>query len=176
MKTMVVYQSKYGSSKKYAEWLGKKLGCSVEEAGKAALSDLQKQDVILYVGGVYVGQVRGWKKFRGNLESLKGQKIVLCMVGLTDPAQRDRYEESYRLNVPEQHREQVQPFFLRGAMEYDRMKGLDRLMMRMMLGMLKKTPAAERTPDQQEQIDNFGGGASYVQEAALEPVLAYVRG
>ena len=42
MKTIVVYRSKYGSTKKYAEWISAELGCEMLEFKEAKIENLIK--------------------------------------------------------------------------------------------------------------------------------------
>ena len=58
-KCVVVYKSKYGATKKYAEWIAEDLHADLFE-GKAASADaLTAYDVIVYGGGLYAGGVSG---------------------------------------------------------------------------------------------------------------------
>ena len=44
MKTVVVYRSKTGYTRKYAEWIAEELGCDIKENAK--LSDITGYDMI----------------------------------------------------------------------------------------------------------------------------------
>ena len=44
---VVVYQSKYGSTKKYASWLAEELACDIFERKRIKASELSKYDVII---------------------------------------------------------------------------------------------------------------------------------
>ena len=50
--TAVIYKSKYGSTKKYAEWIGEELECDVLETGSVSADTLKKYDTIIYGGGL----------------------------------------------------------------------------------------------------------------------------
>lgn len=39
--TVVLYQSKYGTTKKYAEWLAEELSCDLIETKKASIEQIQ---------------------------------------------------------------------------------------------------------------------------------------
>lgn len=57
--TIIIYQSKYGSTKKYAEWLATKLNADLYPKSKTTAEMLQKYDTIVYGGGLYAGGVNG---------------------------------------------------------------------------------------------------------------------
>ena len=46
MNGVVLYQSKYGATKKYAEWISEKTGFPVIETKKAKIGDIKKYDNI----------------------------------------------------------------------------------------------------------------------------------
>ena len=48
MNTIVVYKSKYGSAKQYADWIAGELGCNAVDAKGIKIDDLLKYDTIVY--------------------------------------------------------------------------------------------------------------------------------
>ena len=48
--TIIVYESKYGSTKKYAEWLSEELSCDLVEKKKTNIDELLNYDTIIYGG------------------------------------------------------------------------------------------------------------------------------
>lgn len=52
-KIVVIYQSKYGATKKYAEWLAEELLCDLIETKKATIEQIEKYDVVILGGGIY---------------------------------------------------------------------------------------------------------------------------
>ena len=69
MKRIVVYGSKYGTTKMYADELAKRLG--VEAVSYKEIMNLDSYDSIIYLGGVYASGVLGMILF---------QKLVILMV------------------------------------------------------------------------------------------------
>lgn len=57
--TIVVYKSKYGSTKKYAEWIADTLGTELSDASKINIESLKKFDTIIYGGGLYASGIIG---------------------------------------------------------------------------------------------------------------------
>ena len=41
MKSIVVYESKYGSTERYAKWIGEELGCRVSNISEVSLEELE---------------------------------------------------------------------------------------------------------------------------------------
>lgn len=135
MKTIVVYKSKYGYTKKYAQWLAEILGCDIKE--NASLADVMGYDTIIYGGGIYAGRINGAKLITKNLEKLSGKKLALFAVG-ANVGRHDEIEAFWEKSLDKTVREQVPHFYLRGGFDYGRLGSVDRFMMDMMKKMLLK--------------------------------------
>ena len=69
---LIIYGSKYGSAKKYAEELARRTGFELapyEEAG-----DINGYETIVYIGALYAGGVLGMKKTLGKLKDIAAKK------------------------------------------------------------------------------------------------------
>ena len=79
-KGIILYRSKYGATKKYAEWL-MELTDDCAELPNISLSEVKEYETILLCGGVYASGVAGISFLKKNLEALKDKKIVVFCVG-----------------------------------------------------------------------------------------------
>ena len=52
-KGIILYQSKYGATKKYAQWLKEATGFDCMETQKADIKKVQEYDTIILGGGVF---------------------------------------------------------------------------------------------------------------------------
>ncbi|MDE6132113.1 MAG: flavodoxin domain-containing protein [Oscillospiraceae bacterium] len=135
MKTVVVYKSKYGYTKKYAEWLAESLGCDIKE--NASLADVSGYDCIICGGGIYAGRINGAKLIAKNLDKLSGKKLVLFAVG-ANVGRPEELEAFWEQALEEKVRGNVPHFYLRGGFDYGRLGSVDRFMMNMLKKMLLK--------------------------------------
>lgn len=81
MKGIIIYQSKYGATKKYAQWLSEKKGFPCVETKRARLSDVREYDTILLGGGIYASGIAGLSFLKKNIKELQGKKILVFCVG-----------------------------------------------------------------------------------------------
>ena len=93
MKTIVIYKSKYGSTKSYAEWIAEELSCEAIDASKVKINDLDEYDTIIYGGGLYAEMIAGITLITKNIERLKNKKIIVYTTGLTPPECREYYDD-----------------------------------------------------------------------------------
>lgn len=59
MNGIILYQSKYGATKKYAQWLSEETGFPCVETKQARISDVLEYDTILLGGGIYASGIAG---------------------------------------------------------------------------------------------------------------------
>ncbi len=135
MKVIVAYKSKYGYTKKYAEWIAETLGCDIKE--NASLADVAGYDTVICGGGIYAGRINGAKLITKNLGRLAGKKLVLFAVG-SSAGRSGELEAFWEKALEENVREQVPHFYLRGGFDYGRLGRIDRMMMDMLKKMLLK--------------------------------------
>ena len=83
MNTIVVYKSKYGSTKLYAEWIKEELSCDIADAKSVNIDDLIKYDNIIYGGGLYAEIIHGVHLLTKNFDKLKDKKIAIFTTGIT---------------------------------------------------------------------------------------------
>ena len=71
MNAIVVYKTKYGSTKTYAEWIAEELSADIRDAKTVKADDLLKYDTIIYGGGLYAEVINGVSLITKNYEKLK---------------------------------------------------------------------------------------------------------
>lgn len=58
-KGIIIYQSKYGATKKYAEWLVEMTGFDCIETPKVTLNAAMQYETIILCGGIYASGIAG---------------------------------------------------------------------------------------------------------------------
>ena len=106
MNTIVIYKSKYGSTKTYALWIAKELGCQAVDAKEIKPQDLEFYDAIVYGGGLYAEIINGITLLTKNPDIIKDKKIAVYTTGLTPTDCREYYdkyvvEKNFKTGVPE---------------------------------------------------------------------------
>ena len=109
-KIVVIYKSKYGSTKKYAEWIAKSVNGELLENKNIKGEALDKYDTIVYGGGLYAGGIAGVKLIKNNINKLKGKKVIVFAVG-TAPEKEEHIEHFMKHNFDEEMKEKLNIFF-----------------------------------------------------------------
>ena len=149
MNAIVVYKTKYGSTKQYAQWIGEALDCKVAEAKDVTAEEIENYDVIIYGGGLYAEVINGVSLITKNIDRLKSKKIAVYTTGITPIDCRDYYdklviEKNFKTGVPEN----VKVFNFTGKMIIDELS----LVHRTALKTLKKIMTAKKEPTEMEKL------------------------
>ncbi len=113
-KTVIVYQTLLGSTKKYANWLHHETGAGMfttKQIGGSALSDY---DQIVVMSGTYAAQMPLIKFLVKNWSYIKNKKVVIVGVGAA-PSDDEQSRKSYEL-IPEDIRSKIIYFKLPGRL------------------------------------------------------------
>lgn len=178
MKTVVIYQSKYGSTKIYAKWLAEDLGADLLVANKVKVDDLQKYGTIVYGGGLYAGGVNGIALLTKNAESIKGKAIYLFTVGVADVTDKENttaIRMSLEKALPASLWDTAHLYHLRGGMCYSKMSFMHRTMMNMMMKMVRKKPESELRAEDKMMLATYGQDIDFTDRAAIAPLVADIK-
>ena len=172
-KGIILYQSKYGATKKYVDWLMEATGFNVIETKKAKVADLQKYDVIVLGGGVYASGIAGFHFLKKNIGNLSDKKIAVFAVGASP------YDKKAIAQVREMHFKgelcKVLLFYCRGAWDEDKMNVGDRTLCRMLQKAVAKQNPDEYEPWQMALMSAVGQKCDWTDKVYLEPLLKFIE-
>ena len=83
MKSVILYGSRYGSARRYAQELSKQTDIPAVSYQEAP--PLSKLKTIVYIGALYAGGVLGLTKTLRRQSFGEHQRLVIVTVGLADP-------------------------------------------------------------------------------------------
>ncbi|MBR5386138.1 MAG: flavodoxin [Clostridiales bacterium] len=175
MKTLIIYTSQTGFTKKYAEWLAQKTGGDMLELKEAQKKDdafFTGYEAIVYGGWVMAASVVKVKWFLNKAASWKGKKLAVFCVG-GSPNDNPDIEGMLKNMMTDEQREYIKAFYCQGGFNYERMNAPSRLAMKMFVSALKK----KKDPTEEEKIMTQMVATSYdiSDEKYLEPIVDYLK-
>ena len=174
MKTLILYGSQYGTTKRYADELSRLTGLPALSYEKAA--DLAGCEQIVYLGGLYAGGVKGLKQTAKKFPA--GVRLILVTVGLADVQDEQNIENirrSVRRQLPAEVLQNAALFHLRGGIDYSRLNLTHRTMMTLLYNHARKLPPEQQNAETKAMIETFGTKVDFVDVAALGPVAAAIE-
>ena len=169
-KIVVIYKTKYGTTKQYAEWIAETLDAPLFEASSVKPAQLMDYDTVVYGGGLYAGGILGVNLVVKN----PCKSLVLFTVGLGDPAITDFSPILTKTFAPEVL-PSVKVFHLRGGMDYAKLSLIHKGLMAVLKKSVEKKPPAERSADDPEFLETYGKKIDYTDKSTIMPLVEYVR-
>lgn len=133
MKAIVVYKSKTGFARKYAEWISEETGADIFDASEDEITveNLKAYDAVIYGGGVYAAGINGINGFLRHLPVLNGKKVAVFAVGVSPPGDRVT-AKLLDTNFNAQQQETLRFFYFRGGFNFHKLLFFDKVMMSLM--------------------------------------------
>ena len=170
MHAQILYGSRYGASRRYAEAFSQMTGIPVSDC--ASIPDLTGCDLVLHFGGLYAGGVAG---LQATLRALpETARLVIATVGLADvrdPENVRNIRSALARQVPRQILDRAAVFHLRGAIDYGELKWKHRAMMTLLYQKAKRIPRDRQTPEVRAMLETFGSRVDFVDTGSLTPLL-----
>ncbi len=175
MNAVVIYKSRYGSAKQYAEWIAEEIGCDIRNEKETKISDILKYDTIIYGGGLYAEVIAGVTLITKNIHKLKDKKIAVFTTGIT-PIEYSDYYDKYVLpkNFKNGVAENVKIFNFLGKMLLSELTPVHRTALKT----LKKIMQGKENPTEMEKllIDLCDVDADLTDRSQIAPLIEYIRG
>ena len=174
MNAIVIYKSKYGSTKAYAQWIAEELGCEAVEAKRVKAAELSAYDTIVYGGGLYAEMIAGASLITKNFDALKDKKLVVFTTGLTPLDCREYYDKMVlEKNFKPHMTEKIKVFNFMGKMIIEELT----LPHKAAIIALKKIMSGKQNPSEMEKLliklcDESG---DFTDRAAIADLVAYIK-
>ena len=166
----VIYKSKYGTTKQYAEWIASELGASLYEASSIKPVRLTEYDVVVYGGGLYAGGIIGVNLVTKN----PCKSLIVFTVGAANPNNTD-YSDIISKNISQELLSKIKIFHLRGGLDYTKMNLIHKIMMSVLKKSIEKKPLAERHEEDPVFLETYGKTIDFTDKSTIAPLVEYVR-
>lgn len=177
MKCIVTYSSKYGSTQKYAKWIGEALSCEVKDIKSVHSDMLQNYDVIIHGGSLYAGGVSGMKQLVKLYPAIRDKKLILFTCGLADPTSSQNVthiENGVAQAVPKDMYDNMKQFHFRGGIDYSRLSPVHKAMMWMLCQTMKKKGYDHLSDDDKLMLDTYGKQIDFSDQSTTQVLVDYV--
>lgn len=172
-KGIIIYQSKYGATKKYAGWLREMTGFACEETSKAAWREAAHYETIIVCGGIYASGIAGLSFLKQNINMLKNKKIVIFAVGASP------YDDKALSQIKEHNLKNelknIPLYYGRGIWDESRMKFVDRTMCKMLQKSVAKKDPSAYEPWMKALMCSIGQTCDWTDQKYLMPLLDSLR-
>ena len=176
-KSIVIYTSKRGSTRQYAEWIAEELGCKATALSDAKDINLYDYDCIVYGGWIRGSGIVDFDKFSKRLDDELMERLIVYGVGMADET-AENYAQVWGYSIGKldpKNKNGAILYILGGRYVPDEVTGMDKFMMKIMRSVLLSgsTPDAKLQANKiKERID---GGIDMVSRDNISSLVKDAR-
>lgn len=158
-KSIVIYTSKRGSTKQYAEWIAEDLGGTAVPLADVKETDLHDYDCIVYGGWIRGSGIVDFDKFAKMLDDELMKRLIVYGVGFADETVENYAQVwGYSLGkIDPENKNRVLLYILGGRYDPAAVTGMDKFLMKTMRAVLLSGSTKDARPEanrMKERIDN----------------------
>lgn len=172
MKTIVIYHSQTGFTKRYAEWIAEETGADCVELFAAKKKDLTAYEAIIFGSWACAGSISKISWFKGNIDKWADKKLIAFCVG-GSPINNPEIETALNRNFNESERKRVKTFYCPGGFNYEKMSAPSKLVMKMFVKMLKAKK--DKTEEEQVMAKMISSSYDISDKKYIEPIFQYLK-
>jgi menaquinone-dependent protoporphyrinogen IX oxidase len=163
-KILIAYQSKYGSTKQYAEWIQKESNGDLVNIENGDRLDLAGYDLIVIGGSVRVGKIVVAPFIEDHWSVMKEKKVILFTTSATPP-RHPKIQSIYAKSLPDEIRKAIKYFPLHGRISRENLTLWDQFLI-----------AVGKIMEQDETLKkDMGKDFDGVRRENLTPLLEYLE-
>ena len=173
MKTVVIYNSQTGFTKRYAEWIAEAAGADCLSLSETKGKNLAAYEAIVFGSWACAGSISklGW--FKKNIDTWAGKKLIVFCTGAS-PIESPAIETALKHVNSEPKMGQVKVYYCPGGLNYDKMSASSRFAMKMLLKALNAKK--NKTQEDEEMIKMISSSYDIADKKYTEPILTCLRG
>lgn len=172
-KTLIIYKSKYGATRKYVDMLQGEIACDVCNLKDLKTNNFKSYQCIVFMGGVYASGIAGMKILRKNYHLLKDKKIAVFAVGAS-PFDEKAFKELKNHNLKDDFKH-IPLYYGRGAFCESQMTFRDRTLCQMLKKSVSKKDPATYEPWEEALISSFGKDSDWTDKKYLTPLITFIK-
>ncbi|HLP50264.1 MAG TPA: flavodoxin domain-containing protein [Chitinophagales bacterium] len=128
---IVIYESRYGAAKQYANWIGERLGLPVKRSIDLSPWELAAYDFIIAGSSIYMGKIllRNW--LVKNESALLNKKVLFFIVGAAPATETEKTTKYFTDNIPTALLKKDNQFYLQGKSVFGELGLADKFFLKM---------------------------------------------
>lgn len=177
-RTLVLYRSQHGTTKKYAQWIGDALNADVMEAGKKDFNNwsylMTRYDMVIFGGNINERGINGIKEYKAALIKNPIENYAFFCVG-SYPASEETVKEHLTGNFSEKERESTKLYYFRGRLDYIGLGFIEKRLMGGLMKAIEKKYPEDRTQAESEILEAYYDDVDWSDKDTIQPLVDYVK-
>ena len=143
MKAVVIYNSKTGFTKQYAQWISAEVKCDCVSLEGVERISLKDYDTVVFGSWFHAGRIQKLSWLFEQLKKDMSKNYIVFAVGAS-PSDYPEVKTAMERNIPKNS--VIKSFYLPGGLNYDKLGITARIMFKIYSTMLKRSK--DSTPEQ----------------------------
>ncbi len=172
MKTVVIYHSQTGFTKRYAEWIAQAAGADCFELSEAKRKNMDMYEAIIFGGWACAGSISKLSWFKSNMAKWTGKQLIVFCVG-GSPIDNPEIEPALKHNFNESELKKINLFYCPGGFNYEKMSAPSKIMMKIFIKTLKSKK--DKTKEEEEMAKIISSSYDISDKKYIRPILEYLN-
>ena len=138
---LILYKSKTGFTKKYAEMIAVETGGTAMDVKAAEPGILSSFDQIVFGSRMHAGRIDGLGDIRKLLRENEASLLALFVTGAMPNTETHTIADMWKNNLTEEELSSLPHFYMQSGLYYEKMGIFDRIMMEMFVFIMKHKKA-----------------------------------
>jgi flavodoxin len=172
LRTVIVYRSISGFTKKYAEWIAEELKADLFDVRAIDAQKISEYDLLIFGGSLHAVGINGIKVLKENILKLSDKKTIVFAVGAS-PLRESVVREIEKNNFADEEQEKIQLFYLRGGFNFGKLDFKNKVVMalfRVWLGVKK-----HKTPDERGMLAAYSRPIDCARKENIKEIVEYAQ-
>ena len=177
MSNIIIYGSRYGTTKQYAEELSKRTNIKAISFKKVN-QQIDNYDNIIYLGGLYAGGVLGLSKTLKKVNNISKKGIIIVTVGLSDPSDevnKNNIRNNIKSQIPKEIFDNAKIFHLRGGIDYSKLNFAHKTMIKLLYNAVKNLPEERQTAEDRAMIETYNKKVDFINYSSLDQIINTIQ-
>jgi flavodoxin len=172
LRSVVVYRSISGFTKRYSTWIAEELEADLYDARKVSIEKLLEYDLIVFGGSLHAVGINGIRIVKDNFSKLADKKVIIFAVGAS-VHNKNILDEIKSRNFSVEEQKVFKFFYLRGGFVYNNLDLTNKILMTFFRIKLKLK--SNRTPDEKGMLIAYSHPLDCAKKENIREIVEYVH-
>ena len=169
---ILLYNSKTGFTRRYAELIGKELDCPACPWSDAP-ADLSRYSAVVFGSRLHAGSFDGWKKARKLLARRGAKKLVVFATGAMPNEAEEQIKAVWEKNLTREERGSIPHLYLQAGMCLEKLGRVDRAILSVAARFMGRKK--DKSPEAAAFVDAIGRSYDISDAKYIQPVVVCLR-
>ncbi len=172
-KAIVVFSSKRGSTKQYAEWIAQELECDAVSIEESMSMNLYEYDCIVYGGWIRGSGIVDFEKFSRHFDDVLLEKLIVFGVGVANTS-AENYMQVWGFSIGKidpKNDWRIPLYILEGRYDPGKISGMDKFLIAVMKKVLMSGSTKDSMGQARKMKDRIENGVDLVKRENIAGIV-----